>query len=80
MRCWRRLRLSPSFSSDALLHATTLPRAAWDKARKPLLKGIEVLVVVHRVREVVYLYGFTRYESSPPMSDDGPEDIGLAVC
>ena len=43
------------------------------------MKGIEALVAVHRLREVVCLYGFTRFESSPPMSDDGLEDIGLAV-
>lgn len=66
-------------SPDALLHAATLPRSAWDKDSDPLLKGIETLVAVHRLREVVCLYGFTRFESSPPMSDDGLEDIGLAV-
>lgn len=66
-------------SPDALLHATTLPRVTWDKDGVPLLKGFAALVAVHRLREVVCLYGFTRFESSPPMSDDGLEDIGLAV-
>ena len=63
----------------ALLHATTLLRSAWDATASPLLAGIEALVAVHRLREVVCLYGFTRFESSPPMSDDGLEDVGLAV-
>ena len=66
-------------SPDTLLHATTLPRSAWDKDGDPLLEGIEALVAVHRLREVVCLYGFTRFEGSPPMSDDGLEDIGIAV-
>ena len=66
-------------SSDALLHASTLPRPAWDPDASTLLAGIEALVAVHRLREVVCLYGFTRFESSPPMSDDGLEDVGLAV-
>lgn len=66
-------------SSDALLHASTLPRLAWDPGEAPLLRGIQALVAVHRLREVVCLYGFTRFEPSPPMSDDGLEDVGLAV-
>ncbi len=65
--------------SDALLHATTLPRATWDALDEPLLAGIHALVAVHRLREVICLYGFTRFESSPPMADDGLEDVGLAV-
>jgi len=65
--------------SDALLHAATLPRSAWDPDDAPLLSGIHSLVAVHRLREVVCLYGFTRFESSPPMGDDGLEDVGLAV-
>ena len=66
-------------SSDALLHAETLPRAEWDPDNAPLLKGVEALVAVHRLREVVCLYGFTRFESAPPMSNEGLEDVGLAV-
>ncbi len=66
-------------SSDALLHAATLPRSAWDPNEASLLSGIQALVAVHRLREVVCLYGFTRFESSPPMSDEGLEDVGLAV-
>ncbi len=66
-------------SADALLHAATLPRAEWDPSGAPLLAGIQALVAVHRLREVVCLYGFTRFESAPPMSDEGLEDVGLAV-
>jgi hypothetical protein len=65
--------------SDALLHATTLPRSVWDPTDEALLEGIQALVAVHRLREVICLYGFTRFESSPPMADDGLEDVGLAV-
>lgn len=65
--------------SDALLHAATLPRSVWDPDDASLLSGIDSLVAVHRLREVVCLYGFTRFESSPPMADDGLEDVGLAV-
>lgn len=68
-------------SPDALLHATTLPRSAWDKTPEDarLLAGVEALVAVHRLREVVCLYGFTRFDPSPPMADEGLEDVGLAV-
>lgn len=65
--------------SDALLHAVTLTKAEWDPDCAPLLAGIKALVAVHRLREVVCLYGFTRFESAPPMADDGLEDVGLAV-
>ena len=34
---------------------------------------------MHRLREVVCLYGFTRFEIPHPCPDDGLEDIGLAV-
>jgi Domain of unknown function (DUF1998) len=36
------------------------------------------LVAVHRLREVVCLYGFTRFEPAPLATDD-LEDVGLAV-
>ena len=65
--------------SDALLHAVTLPRAAWNPGDDPLVKGIEALVAVHRLREVVCLHGFTRFETAPALSDEDLEDVGLAV-
>lgn len=63
---------------DALLHAETLPRATWDPGNSPILKGIFSLVAVHRLREVACLYGFTRFEPAPVITDEF-EDVGLAV-
>jgi hypothetical protein len=63
----------------ARLHAQTLPRQQWDPDHAPLLQGIGALVAVHRLREVACLYGFTRFESSPQMTDGDLEDVGLAV-
>jgi hypothetical protein len=63
---------------DALLHAETLPRATWDPSNSPILKGIFSLVSVHRLREVACLYGFTRFEPAPVITDEF-EDVGLAV-
>jgi len=63
----------------ALLHAETLRREQWDAGSDPLLTGIQRLVAVHRLREVVCLYGFTRFEAAPTVSDDLLEDVGLAV-
>jgi hypothetical protein len=63
---------------DALLHAETLPRSTWDPAGSPELSGISSLVAVHRLREVACLYGFTRFEPAPVVSDEF-EDVGLAV-
>jgi hypothetical protein len=65
-------------TSDALLHAETLPRTTWDPDGSPLLRGISSLVAVHRLREVACLYGFTRFEPAPVITDDF-EDVGLAV-
>jgi hypothetical protein len=63
---------------DALLHAETLQRSVWDPEGAPLLRGISSLVAVHRLREVACLYGFTRFEPAPVVTDD-LEDVGLAV-
>ena len=63
---------------DALLHAETLPRSTWDPASSPEPTGISSLVAVHRLREVACLYGFTRFEPAPVVSDEF-EDVGLAV-
>ena len=40
---------------------------------------ISNLVVVHRLREVCCLYGFTRFEAAPTAADGDLEDIRLAV-
>jgi hypothetical protein len=63
---------------DALLHAETLPRSAWDPTNSTILRGISSLVAVHRLREVACLYGFTRFEPAPVVTDEF-EDVGLAV-
>ncbi len=63
---------------DALLHAETLPRNDWDPSNSPVLQGIASLVAVHRLREVACLYGFTRFEPAPVVTDEF-EDVGLAV-
>ncbi len=63
---------------DALLHAETLPRVLWDPDNSAVLRGISSLVAVHRLREVACLYGFTRFEPAPVVTDE-LEDVGLAV-
>jgi hypothetical protein len=63
---------------DALLHAETLPRTTWDPGNSPVLRGIASLVAVHRLREVACLYGFTRFEPAPVITEEF-EDVGLAV-
>ena len=65
-------------SPDALLHAETLPRVDWDPTNSTTLRGISSLVAVHRLREVACLYGFTRFEPAPVMTEEF-EDVGLAV-
>jgi hypothetical protein len=65
-------------TADALLHAETLARPIWDPGNSPLLQGISSLVAVHRLREVACLYGFTRFEPAPVVTDEF-EDVGLAV-
>ena len=56
-------------------HAETLQngRASCDD---PLLNGIDKLVVVHRLREVVSLLGFTRFEAINP-DKDGELDLDV---
>jgi hypothetical protein len=52
-----------------------LPRAAWDPGNKPALNRIERVVLVHRLREVMALVGFTRFE--PAGTDEkGELDLG----
>jgi hypothetical protein len=60
---------------------TTVPStsaAIWDPDGDPAARGIKSLVAVHRLREVAYLYGFTRFEPAP-LATDELEDVGLAV-
>ncbi len=48
---------------DGNFLARNLPRAKWDH---PWMKGIERVVLVHRLREVVAQVGFTRFEAASP--------------
>ena len=64
---------------DARLFAETLPRAAWEADVGIDLSFVQNLVAVHRLREVMCLYGFTRFEAAPTSSDGDLEDIRLAV-
>lgn len=56
-------------AADSPFHAETLPRAEWDGDKTNLLAPLGKLVLVHRLREVVALLGFTRLEASSPDSD-----------
>jgi hypothetical protein len=67
-----------STEPGAHLHAETLDRRVWDPDNESALNGIQSIVAVHRLREVVCLYGFTRFEPAP-LATDELEDIGLAV-
>jgi Domain of unknown function (DUF1998) len=88
-RCHRKWRSStcsaaaaPEIGDDrpgSLLFAQTLARSAWDPSTDPVLAGVRNLVVVHRLREVSCLYGFTRFEAAPTAADGNVEDIRLAV-
>lgn len=64
---------------DARLFAETLPRTAWEADVGIDVSFIQNLVAVHRLREVMCLYGFTRFEAAPTSSDGDLEDIRLAV-
>lgn len=57
-------------------YAETLPREAWDPDRAPLLATVDKIVLVHRLREVVSLLGFTRFESVNP-DKDGELDLDV---
>ena len=65
--------------ADARLFAQTLPRGSWETGVGIDLSPIKNLLAVHRLREVVCLYGFTRFEAAPSIMDDELEDIRLAV-
>lgn len=66
--------------ATAKLYAETLVRDAWDDGNSGLdLTVIKSLVVVHRLREVSCLYGFTRFEAAPTATDGDIEDMNLAV-
>ena len=49
---------------DPDFHARRLPDAVW--RRPPLTDGIACIVQVHRLREVLALLGFTRFDAVTP--------------
>ena len=61
---------------ESKFHAETVKRSEWDAAGDPLLSGIGKLVLVHRLREVAALLGFTRFEAVSPDKDG---EINLEV-
>lgn len=58
---------------DGNFYARTLPRGQWDA---PWMKPIQRVVLVHRLREVAALIGFTRFEASTP-DINGEFDMGV---
>ncbi|HUY32602.1 MAG TPA: DUF1998 domain-containing protein [Pirellulales bacterium] len=58
---------------DGNFFARTLPRDRWDQ---PWMKPFERIVLVHRLREVVALAGFTRFEAFAP-DIEGELDVGV---
>jgi hypothetical protein len=50
--------------ADSAFFAEALPRAVWDRDGDPRLGPIERVVLVHRLREVLALVGFTRFEAA----------------
>ena len=57
-------------------HAETLARDDWNPNADPLLAPLDKLVLVHRLREVVSLLGFTRFEAISP-DKDGELDLDV---
>lgn len=67
-------------SVGARLSARTLPRDVWERDVGVDLSPIRSLVAVHRLREVVCLYGFTRFEPAPSVMDEELEDEDLRLA
>ena len=60
--------------SRSKFYAQTLPREEWDPDDNALFASIDNLVLVHRLREVMALLGFTRFEAVNP-DKDGELDL-----
>ena len=58
-------------------YAETLPREKWAIKENSITPPIEKLVLVHRLREVVALLGFTRFEATTP-NKDGELDLNVS--
>jgi len=62
---------------DKTFYARALPEARWrDLIKHPWMKDIDRIVLVHRLREVVALAGFTRFEAASP-DTSGELDINV---
>jgi hypothetical protein len=59
---------------DGDFYARTMPRQKWDT--NPWTKSIERVVLVHRLREVTALVGFTRFEAAVP-DVEGELELGV---
>lgn len=57
-------------------HAETLDPASWNPDGDPLAAPVDKLVLVHRLREVMSLLGFTRFEAVNP-DKDGELDLDV---
>ncbi len=62
--------------SRAKFYAQTLSRESWDSTQYQFTSAIDKLVLVHRLREVVALLGFTRFEATTP-NKDGELDLNV---
>jgi hypothetical protein len=58
---------------EGVFYAGTLPKAEWER---PWMNGIEKVVLVQRLREVMALVGFTRFEAAAP-DTEGELDMGV---
>ena len=58
---------------DGNFFARAVPREKWDA---PWMKSVERVVAVHRLREVMALVGFTRFEAASP-DIEGELEIGV---
>lgn len=63
--------------TNSKFHAETLSRDVWDSGEDPALGAVDKLVLVHRLREVVSLLGFTRFEAINP-DKEGELDLDVA--
>ena len=69
---------------DGDFFARLLPRERWDGSGggtpNPLMNSVDKIVLVHRLREVVALLGFTRFESlGADVNGELPDELSLAV-
>lgn len=62
--------------AQSTFYAETLPRPSWTPGNDALLALVDKLVLVHRLREVAALLGFTRFEAVSP-DKDGELDIDV---